>query len=289
MKKILAGALAVLALAAGSCSKSGNEAATTDGAFVDSLSTAFGNYVGADIAMSRGSMTPEQKEALLAAMRQVLDFEGNEYGQQGAVLGGQLLSSINAFEEREGVKMNSRAVYEGLRQIILRDSVGYGDAMMFSNEFMQMRQTALERERARRAAEAENAPEARQNRQVSADFVADLKSRDAAVQTTESGLSYKIENPGEEAHPDANSTVKVKYVGKHINGTEFDNSNGEIVTFNLRGVVPGFAEGIRLLGKGGKATLYIPGNLAYGTEGQPQAGIAPNELLIFDVELVDFN
>ena len=43
------------------------------------------------------------------------------------------------------------------------------------------------------------------------------------------------------------------------------------------------------LAKGGKATLYIPGNLGYGVNGQPQAGIGPNEMLVFDVELIDIN
>jgi FKBP-type peptidyl-prolyl cis-trans isomerase len=44
-----------------------------------------------------------------------------------------------------------------------------------------------------------------------------------------------------------------------------------------------------LLGKGGKATLYIPADLAYGVNGVPQAKIGPNATLVFEVELVDIN
>lgn len=44
-----------------------------------------------------------------------------------------------------------------------------------------------------------------------------------------------------------------------------------------------------MLGKGGKATLYIPGKLAYGVDGAPRAGIGPNAMLIFDIEVLDVN
>ena len=109
------------------------------------------------------------------------------------------------------------------------------------------------------------------------------------MQTSTSGLVFKIENPGQGEKPNANSTVAVKYTGRHLNGESFDASGDTPATFNLNGVVPGFREGLMQIAKGGKETLYIPGNLAYGPEGMPQAGIGPNEMLVFDVELVDIN
>jgi FKBP-type peptidyl-prolyl cis-trans isomerase FkpA len=50
-------------------------------------------------------------------------------------------------------------------------------------------------------------------------------------------------------------------------------------------VIPGWDEGLKLLKKGAKATLYIPGSLAYGP--RPGPGGKTYESLIFDVELVD--
>ena len=44
-----------------------------------------------------------------------------------------------------------------------------------------------------------------------------------------------------------------------------------------------------MLGKGGKAILYIPADLAYGTKGVPQAGIGPNATLVFEIEVLDVN
>jgi FKBP-type peptidyl-prolyl cis-trans isomerase len=107
---------------------------------------------------------------------------------------------------------------------------------------------------------------------------------------TKSGLAYKIINKGNGTnHPLPSSKVRVHYTGKLVNGTIFDSSvdRGEPVEFPLNRVIPGWTEGVQLMVVGDKWTFIIPGNLAYGERGVPQAGIGPNETLIFDVELLD--
>lgn len=103
------------------------------------------------------------------------------------------------------------------------------------------------------------------------------------VDSTESGLQYTIHNAGAEEKVAQQDTVWVRYRGTLLDGTEFDKNDS--VKFFLNRVVPGFAEGIRLLGEGGKATLYIPSNLAYGENGT--RGIEPNSTLIFEVEVLN--
>lgn len=120
------------------------------------------------------------------------------------------------------------------------------------------------------------------------EFIEKLQASDSTVKVTPSGLAYRMINPGVGESPKATSDVKVVYTGKHINGAEFDNSLGNAIGFNLQQVIPGFTEGIMLMNKGARYELYIPGEIAYGPYGRPDAGIAPNELLIFDIELVDF-
>lgn len=110
------------------------------------------------------------------------------------------------------------------------------------------------------------------------------------AKVTETGLGVVITNPGDPSTKADYATQRlVHYRGRLLDGTTFDSSydRGAPVPFAPSQVVPGFGEGLMMLGKGGKATLYIPSYLAYGPQGVPQAGIGPNENLIFDVEIID--
>jgi FKBP-type peptidyl-prolyl cis-trans isomerase len=118
-------------------------------------------------------------------------------------------------------------------------------------------------------------------------YFAALK-KNPKVLSTPTGLHYEIIEAGTDPKPTAESTVKVHYTGKLVDGTVFDSSveRGEPVEFPLGGVIPGWTEGLQLVGKGGKLKLYIPSTLGYGAQGAGGA-IPPNATLVFDVELLD--
>ena len=106
------------------------------------------------------------------------------------------------------------------------------------------------------------------------------------VDTTATGLQYIIHEEGEGARVQPTDTVWVYYSGKTIDGNEFDGNMGaeEPTRFVANRVIKGWTEGLGRLGDGGKATFYIPSDLAYGERGN--RGIEPNSVLIFDVEVV---
>jgi FKBP-type peptidyl-prolyl cis-trans isomerase len=107
------------------------------------------------------------------------------------------------------------------------------------------------------------------------------------VKTLPSGLQIKHLKEGTGKNPKSSDTVVVHYRGRTIEGKEFDSSykRGEPATFPLKGVIRGWTEGLQLVKEGGKAELYIPAELAYGSRGAG-ADIGPDEALIFEVELI---
>jgi FKBP-type peptidyl-prolyl cis-trans isomerase len=105
------------------------------------------------------------------------------------------------------------------------------------------------------------------------------------VDSTASGLQYTIIAAGADEKVGPRDTVWVNYRGTLLDETEFD--KGDSTRFIANRMIPGFTEGLCLLGEGGKATLYIPAELAYGEHGN--RGIEPNSTLIFDVEVLTVN
>ena len=115
----------------------------------------------------------------------------------------------------------------------------------------------------------------------------DANGKRGEVVTLKSGLQYEILKEGNGPIPKANNTVKVHYHGTLIDGTVFDSSvqRGQPATFGVTQVISGWVEALQLMPVGSKWKLFIPSNLAYGSQGAGQH-IGPHTTLIFDVELL---
>lgn len=116
------------------------------------------------------------------------------------------------------------------------------------------------------------------------------------------GVDVDVVAEGTGPSPTKEDVIFVRYTGKLADGTVFDQSQDVPLPIEgllpkgsplpLGRMIPGFAEGAVQMKKGGKYTLFIPADKAYGAEGQKDqqgnAVIPPNADLTFDVELVDF-
>ena len=129
------------------------------------------------------------------------------------------------------------------------------------------------------------------NKAAGEKFLAENKTKEG-VQTTPSGLQYKIITKGNGPVPADTSKVSVNYKGTLIDGTEFESSykrkdkNGKSkpATFRANQVIKGWTEALTMMPVGSKWELYIPYDLAYGSRNSGK--IKPFSALIFEVELL---
>lgn len=124
------------------------------------------------------------------------------------------------------------------------------------------------------------------NRKAGEDFLKANAKKDS-VQTTASGLQYKVLVAGTGDKPTAGSRVKVNYEGRLLDGNVFDSSykRGEPAVFGVSQVIKGWTEALQMMPVGSKWELYIPQELAYGDREQQK--IPPYSMLIFTVELIE--
>jgi FKBP-type peptidyl-prolyl cis-trans isomerase len=111
-----------------------------------------------------------------------------------------------------------------------------------------------------------------------------LKAENPNIQTTPSGLMYEIINQGDAAaKPSSVDQVMVNYALSLKDGKLIQENDS--ISFALNRVIPGWTEGMQLIGKGGEIVLWVPAELGYGA--QASGPIPANSALKFEVKLLD--
>lgn len=207
-------------------------------------------------------------------------MESNDNKQLDRISYALGLSMGNNFRASGINEINVQDFADGVAAVFL----GSQPKMTYDEAKAEIQAYFTELEKKQRAAAEETG---RKNREAGEAFLAENGKR-AEVKTTASGLQYEVLTEGNGPMPQATDQVEVHYTGKLIDGTVFDSSvdRGMPATFGVTQVIPGWVEALQLMNAGSKWRLYIPSNLAYGSNGAPGSPIGPNATLIFDVELL---
>ena len=180
--------------------------------------------------------------------------------------------------QKQGIEVNPDTLASGLK-----DGFSGGTLKMTDEEMTATMQSFMTAMRAKM--EAKQKAAGTDNKAKGEAFLAENKKKDG-WKTTPSGLQYKIVTTGTGDKPKATDTVTTQYRGTTIDGTDFDSSykRNEPAEFPVNAVIPGWTEALQMMPVGSKWQLAIPAELAYGESAPPQIG--PNQVLLFDVELV---
>ncbi|MBA2368682.1 MAG: FKBP-type peptidyl-prolyl cis-trans isomerase [Candidatus Protochlamydia sp.] len=125
------------------------------------------------------------------------------------------------------------------------------------------------------------------NLKAANDFMVKNKTAEGITEVVPDKLQYVILKEGTGPVVESHSAPKIHYTGKYQDGTVFGTSEemGGPITIPLDQTIPGFSKGILGMKEGEKRRLFVHPDLGYGTTGQ----LPPNELLIFDIDLVKAN
>ncbi|RUM35362.1 MAG: hypothetical protein DSY50_04930 [Desulfobulbus sp.] len=167
----------------------------------------------------------------------------------------------------------------------IEDSYNGKETLMTAKEAAEVQQKFATRQQEKQVQKV--AAMTKANKEAAVKFLDENKGKEG-VQTTASGLQYKVIKQGKGKKPAATDTVKVHYRGKLLDGTEFDSSykRNQPAEFRIDQVIPGWTEAMQLMNVGSTYELFIPPELAYGDRGAPPV-IEPGSMLIFEVELLD--
>ncbi len=217
-------------------------------------------------------------------------------GQAGAQ--GPLATEVGQNSYVVGLNLGAQLKSDGLELDINGLMAGINDALQGAQpqltepqiqatvariqQFMQQQQQKAQAEMAANAKDAAPA----EDWQVA--FLAAVQKQDPSVQTTDSGLRYRVVKKGNGPKPTGRSVVACHYDGKLPNGEVFDSSykRGEPAQFPVNQVIPGWTEALQMMSVGEKWEVYLPSAIAYGKRGTPGGPIGPDQDLLFTIELL---
>lgn len=253
----------------------------------DTVAYCLGRLQGANIRTGMDAQGPEAKtqeyrDAFLAGFKYALfSTQGDAYAN-GLSIGGSAVLSLNELEEA-GLKVDREKMFKAFVDAFDQGQLSEEEQQRLSMSLQAAMAPLAEARKAKADAIIDAAADA--NGAEGKAYIDSLLASDGGYKKTESGLVYKVIEPGEGQKIADGETAVLKYTGTFTNGEMFDTSGDRTINLSPSQVISGFGEGLKMMGKGSKYILVIPGKLAYGKSAPAQIG--PNRTLIFDIEVVD--
>ncbi len=121
-----------------------------------------------------------------------------------------------------------------------------------------------------------------------------LTKNNIQAEKTKWGTYVVITSPGTGPMLSRKDVAVVNYTGRTFQDSTFDSNTDKnfnhveplYVDMSEFRVIPGWIDGLQMFQKGSKGKIVIPSTLAYRSAGSPPK-IAPNENLVFDIEVTD--
>lgn len=123
-------------------------------------------------------------------------------------------------------------------------------------------------------------------------FLADIVRSNRSYARTSSGVTYTVGALGDQdaqAIPSIDrDTVTVRWIIRTADGRELYSSyeRGDTLRLALGDLRPGVRESVKLIGRGGRISAWLPAKQAYGAEGDEELGVGPNATLYYEIELL---
>jgi FKBP-type peptidyl-prolyl cis-trans isomerase FklB len=188
------------------------------------------------------------------------------------------VQSGRAMRSADGAEVNFDAMVQGLKDGL--DGVKAQLSERKMQELLGKFQQALRQKMiaSRNRAKVENA-------EAAGKFLTENKTKPGVV-TLDTGVQYRPIQTGTGPHPTESDAVTVRFRGTLLNGKEFDATDADHATLlRVSTLVAGWKQVLKLMPVGSHWQVFIPPSLGYGDRGVG-ADVGPNELLIFDIELL---
>ncbi len=229
---------------------------------------------GGAYGQSQSDITPQSKQGVQATSDETPALK-TQKDQVNYAIGVHLIGNF----KRQSVDIDLDLVMKGMQDAYS------GKKLLMTDGELQRAFTVYQSE-VRRMQSKIVSSKAERNKNEGKVFLEENGKKEGVI-TLPSGLQYQVIRMGEGKKPTDADSVECHYRGTSINGKEFDSSyrRSRPVNFKIKGVIPGWAEALKLMPVGSKWRIFVPSDLAYEERGAG-ASIGPNATLIFEIELL---